>query len=263
MPKAIHPGATKLHNRRQTEILELVQNKGFVSSVELAMIFQVTPQTVRRDINQLCREGLLRRYHGGAGLPSTVENVAYTTRQVVCLDEKIRIARSVAAKIPDKASLFINIGTTPEEVAKALVDHQGLRVITNNLNVAAILSQNTSFEIFVAGGVMRHRDRGVTGEATSEFISKFKVDFGIIGISGIDADGSLLDFDDSEVRVARAIIANSHKVFLAADSTKFGRKAMVRLGRLSQVDALFTDQRPPEVIVDILTDNDIMLHIAN
>ncbi len=110
---------------------------------------------------------------------------------------------------------------------------------------------------------MRHRDRGVTGEATSEFISKFKVDFGIIGISGIDADGSLLDFDDSEVRVARAIIANSHKVFLAADSTKFGRKAMVRLGRLSQVDALFTDQRPPEVIVGILTDNDIMLHIAN
>lgn len=86
---------------------------------------------------------------------------------------------------------------------------------------------------------MRHRDKGVTGEATIEFISKFKVDFGIIGISGIDADGSLLDFDDSEVRVARAIIANSHKVFLAADSTKFGRKAMVRLGRLSQVDALW------------------------
>ncbi len=263
MAKTIHPASSRLHNRRQREILELVQNKGFVSSDELARTFHVTPQTVRRDINQLCREGLLRRYHGGAGLPSTVENVAYTTRKVICQDAKVRIARSLAAKIPDKASLFLNIGTTTEEVARALINHKGLRVITNNLNVAAILSQNTSFEIFVSGGVMRHRDMGITGEATIEFIEKFKVDFGIIGISGIDEDGSLMDFDYSEVRVAQAIIANSHNVFLAADSTKFGRKAMVRLSHLSQVDALFTDQRPPEGIVAILADSNIMLHIAD
>ncbi len=262
MSKTVHPDSSKLHNQRQREILELVQSRGFVSSDELAKTFQVTPQTARRDINQLCREGLLRRHHGGAGLPPTVENIPYSTRQVICLDEKIRIAKMVARHIPHQASLFINIGTTTEEVAKALRNHRGLRIITNNLNVAAILSQNESFEIIVAGGVVRHRDRGITGETTIEFIDKFKVDFGIIGISGIDKDGSLLDFDYSEVRVAQAIMANSHKVFLATDSTKFGRKPMVRLGELSQIDALFTNKRPPDEILQVLTDASVKLHIT-
>ncbi len=250
------------YNPRQKEILLLVQRSGFVSNEELAQAFSVTPQTVRRDINQLCLEGLLRRYHGGAGLPSSVENVAYTTRQVICLEEKRLIARAVARNIPDQASLFINIGTTTEEVAKALHDHRGLRIITNNLNVAAILSQNSSFEVIIAGGVVRSRDLGITGDATTDFIKDFKVDFGIIGISGIDMDGSLLDFDYSEVRVAQTIMENSRKVFLVADHTKFGRSALVRLGQLSQVDALFTDRMPPQELTSILTETHGELHVA-
>jgi len=250
------------HNPRQKEILLLVQRRGFVSNEELAQAFSVTPQTVRRDINQLCSEGLLRRYHGGAGLSSSVENIAYTTRQVTCLEEKRRIARAVAQKIPDRASLFINIGTTTEEVAKALHDHSGLRIITNNLNVAGILGQNSSFETIIAGGIVRSRDLGVTGDATIDFMNNFKVDFGIIGISGIDNDGSLLDFDYSEVRVAQTIIENSRKVFLVADHTKFGRNAMVRLGRLSQIDALFTDRMPPRELTNILTEANGKVHVA-
>ena len=250
------------HNPRQKEILLLVQRRGFVSNEDLAQAFNVTPQTIRRDINQLCLEGLLRRYHGGAGLPSSVENVAYKTRQVTCLEEKRRIAKAVAKKIPDQASLFINIGTTTEEVAKALQDHRDLHIITNNLNVAAILSQNSSFEVIIAGGVVRSRDLGITGDATIDFMNDFKVDFGIIGISGIDMDGSLLDFDYSEVRVAQAIIRNSRKVFLVADYTKFGRTAMVKLGRLSQMDALFTDRKPPQELISILTDAHGKLHVA-
>jgi DeoR family glycerol-3-phosphate regulon repressor len=249
-------------NRRQQEILTLVQRHGFVSNEELAQSFNVTPQTIRRDINRLCLEGLLRRYHGGAGLPSSVENVAYTARRVLCLDEKGRIAKTVARHIPDQASLFINIGTTTEEVAKALRGHEGLRIITNNLNVASLMSGNPSFEVIIAGGVVRARDQGITGEATIDFIQQFKVDFGIIGISGIDNDGSLLDFDYREVRVAQAIITNSRKVFLVADHTKFGRRAMVRLGRLSQIDALFTDREPPEPLRNILVEAQRDLHVA-
>lgn len=232
-------------NDRQRQILELARRHGFVSIESLSQRFSVTTQTVRRDINQLCRQTLLRRYHGGAGLPSSVENLAYTTRQVLCLEEKRRIAHTLASHIPDRASLFINIGTTTEEVAKALMKHQGLRVITNNLNVASIMSSNPDFEVIVAGGVVRARDRGIVGEATVDLIGQFKVDFGIIGISGIDYDGTLLDFDYREVRVARAIMDNSNQVFLAADHSKFGRDALVRMAHLSQIDALFTDQPPP------------------
>ena len=99
--------------------------------------------------------------------------------------------------------------------------------------------------MIVAGGVVRARDRGIVGEATIDLIRQFRVDFGVIGISGIDLDGTLLDFDYQEVRVAQAIIANSRQVFLAADHSKFGRNAMVRLGGLDEVDALFTDAPPP------------------
>ncbi len=247
---------------RQDQILDLVQRQGFVSIDGLAQRFAVTTQTVRRDINALCKRALLRRYHGGAGLPSNVENLAYSTRQILCLEEKRRIARLLARHIPDRASLFINIGTTTEEVAKALMDHASLRVITNNLNVASIMSGNPDFEVITAGGTVRARDRGIVGPAAIDLIRQFKVDFGIIGISGIDQDGTLLDFDYQEVRVAQAIIANSTQVFLAADQTKFGRSAMVRLGQVSQIDALFTDRVPPAAISEVLAADQVQVHVA-
>lgn len=237
---------------RRRRILELTRQRGFVSIEALADNFSVTPQTIRRDINALCAQDLLRRYHGGAGLPSSVENEPYPTRRVRQLAEKRKIGELVADAVPDRASLFVNIGTTTEAVARALVRREGLRVITNNLNVAATLSDNPGYEVIVAGGLVRSRDRGIVGEAAIDLIRQFKVDIGIIGISGIDPDGSLLDFDYREVRVAQAIIENSRAVYLVADHTKFGRNALVRLGSLEQIDTLFTDRAPPPEMMERL-----------
>ncbi len=250
-------------NSRQQQILDLVRQRGFMSIEALADHFSVTPQTIRRDINQLSDRELLQRYHGGAGLPSSVENIAYQARQVHCLEEKRRIAQLVARHIPNDASLFINIGTTTEEVARALLRHRGLRIITNNLHVASIMSQNAGFEVIVAGGVVRGRDRGIVGETTIDFLGQFKADFGIIGISGIDADGSLLDFDHREVRASKCIIANSSQVFLVSDHSKFGRNPMVRLGNLRDLDAFFTDRMPPPAICELLEESDVRLHVAD
>jgi DeoR family transcriptional regulator, glycerol-3-phosphate regulon repressor len=247
---------------RRAEIVDLVRQQGFVSIDSLAQRFAVTPQTVRRDINALCAQSVLQRHHGGAALASSVENIAYLDRQVLCSEEKRRIAQLVAAHIPDHASLFINIGTTTEEIARHLLQHVGLRVITNNLNVAALLCGKRDFQVIVAGGVVRARDRGIVGEATIDLIRQFRVDFGVIGISGIDLDGTLLDFDYQEVRVAQAIIANSRQVFLAADHTKFGRNALVRLGALEDVDALFTDAPPPPTLRERIEAAEVALHVA-
>ena len=249
-------------DERQERILDLTRRYGFVAIEDLAQRFSVTTQTIRRDINRLCAQSALRRYHGGAGLPSSVENLAYSARQVLCLEEKRRIAALVARHVPDRASLFINIGTTNEEVARALMAHKGLHVITNNLNVAGILSGNTDFEVIVAGGVVRSRDRGIVGEAALDLIGQFKVDIGVIGISGIDADGSLLDFDYREVRVAQRIMANSAQVYLAADHTKFGRNAMCRSAHVEQLDALFTDRAPAQTYCEILETAGVALHVA-
>ncbi|MEP7187052.1 MAG: DeoR family transcriptional regulator, partial [Rhodanobacter sp.] len=182
-------------NRRQEQLIAYVRKEGFLTVEALAQAFEVTPQTIRRDLSALCDADLLRRYHGGVSMPSSVENLAYTARLGLLQGEKKSIASLVARHIPNDASLFINLGTTNEDVAQALMQHSGLRVITNNLKVAVMLSDNPSFEVIVAGGVVRGRDHGVTGQQTVELVRQFKVDFGIIGISGIELDGSLFDYD--------------------------------------------------------------------
>ncbi|MBA4367293.1 MAG: DeoR/GlpR family transcriptional regulator [Desulfobacterium sp.] len=256
-------GKAEQVRRRHEQIVNLVREQGFVTIETFAQQFNVTPQTIRRDINSLSKKGLLHRYHGGAGLSSSTENMDYSRRQTLCFSEKQRIASMVARHIPNQASLFINIGTTNEAVAKALYNHDRLRIITNNLNVASILSGNRNFEVIVTGGLVRSRDGGIIGEATIDFIRQFKVDYGIIGISGIDEDGTLLDFDYREVNVAKAIVANSRKVFLAADHTKFGRNAMVRLGSIHDIDALFTDQQPATAMTELLSMANTELYVTD
>ena len=242
-------------NPRQSGVLDAVRELGSVSVEALAERFGVTLQTVRRDVKLLSDAGLVARFHGGVRLPSsTTENIAYRQRQSLNEEAKRRIARALAREVPDGCSLIINIGTTTEAVARELVHHRGLRVITNNLNVAAILADNADNEVIVAGGLVRHRDRGIVGEATVEFIGQFRVDIGLIGISGIEADGTLRDFDFREVKVTQAIIRASRQVWLAADHSKFNRPAMVELGRLDQVDMLFTDRPPPPAFDALLAE---------
>jgi len=254
---------TLVPNPRQAALLEAVREEGSASVEALAQRFQVTLQTVRRDVSLLAGSGLLARFHGGVRLPgSTTENIAYRQREQLNEPAKHRIARAVAAQVPDGCSLIINIGTTTEAIARELLPRKGLRVITNNLNVAIILSDSPDIELVVAGGLVRGRDRGIVGEAAVEFIRQFKVDIGLIGISGIEDDGTLRDFDYREVKVARAIIEQSRSVWLAADHSKFNRPAMVEVARLSQIDTLFTDAPPPDIFAALLAEADVQCVVA-
>jgi DeoR family transcriptional regulator, glycerol-3-phosphate regulon repressor len=232
---------------RQQEILDLARAQGRVSVDDLALRFDVTPQTIRKDLNELCELHLVSRVHGGAIIASGVENIAYEARRFIAQAEKRAIGAAAAQLIPNNASLFINIGTTTEEVARALAGHEDLLVITNNLNVATLLYRHPRIEVIVAGGPVRRQDGAVIGAAAVDFVAQFKVDFAIIGTSALEEDGSLLDFDVREVRVARAIIDNARKVILVADRTKLARTAPVRIGHLSDVDIFITDAVTPAI----------------
>jgi len=251
-------------NPRQLQLLQSVQQQGSVTVERLAETLGVTLQTVRRDVQKLADEGLLTRFHGGVRVPSsTVENIAHLQRVQLHAAEKTRIARSIAEAIPHHCSLILNIGTTTEAVARALLDHTGLRIITNNLHVANILSANSQSEVIVVGGVVRGRDQGIVGEAAVDFIRQFKVDIAVIGISGIEADGTLRDYDYREVKVAQTIISHAREVWVAADNSKFNRPAMVEVGHLAQIDRLFTDATPPAPFPTLLEEAGARLVIAN
>jgi DeoR family glycerol-3-phosphate regulon repressor len=236
---------------RQQEILNLARAQGRVSVEDLALRFDVTPQTIRKDLNELCELRLVSRVHGGAIIASGVENIAYEARRFIAQSEKRAIGAAAAQLIPNNASLFINIGTTTEEVARALAGHEDLLVITNNLNVATLLYRHPRIEVIMAGGPVRRSDGAVIGAAAVDFVAQFKVDFAIIGTSAVEEDGSLLDFDVREVRVARAIIDNARKVILVADRMKLARTAPVRIGHLSDVDIFITDAVTSPAIADV------------
>lgn len=229
---------------RLAKILALAREAGRVSVEDLASRFAVTPQTIRRDLNELCDARRLTRVHGGAMLASGVENLAYDARKLVSQPHKRLIGEAAARLVADNSSLFINLGTTTEEVARALGGHTGLLVITNNLQVAAGLHRHKGIEVILAGGTVRRSDGGLVGAQTVEHIGQFRTDLAIIGTSAIDPDGTLLDFDIREVQVSQAIIRNARRVMLVTDGSKFMRSAPVRIAHLSDVDILVTDRLP-------------------
>ncbi|HQT78362.1 MAG: DeoR family transcriptional regulator [Rhodospirillales bacterium 20-64-7] len=250
-------GASRLMSRRQNEIIALLRETGRVGVEDLARQFEVSPQTIRRDLNEMSEGRLITRVHGGAIVASGVENLAYEARKLVAQSHKRLIGEAAARLIPDNSSLFINLGTTTEEVAHALAGRSGLLVITNNLNVATELYRSRGIEVIITGGNVRASDGGIVGATTVDLIRQFRVDTAVIGISAIDPDGTLLDFDIREVHVSRAIIENARRVILVTDSSKFARSAPARIGTLADIDILVTDHLPTPAIADLCRSHDV------
>lgn len=247
---------------RQTEILEIARAEGRVVVEDLAQRFDVTLQTIRRDLTDLADAGHLDRVHGGAIARTGVANIGYEQRRRMNEAAKTAIARACAAAIPDNSSLILNLGTTTEAVARELIHHRNITVVTNNINVANILAANPGCEVMVAGGMLRRSDGGLVGELTTQFIEQFKVDTAVIGTSALDADGDLLDFDLAEVRVSRAIIRQARKRILVTDHSKLDRSAPARICSLSELDMVVTDRPFPEALARRCTEWDTRVVVA-
>ncbi|WP_152497460.1 DeoR/GlpR family DNA-binding transcription regulator [Roseovarius sp. THAF8] len=237
---------------RRSAILEIAQQQGRVMVDALSRELGVSSHTVRRDLNALCEESKLRRLHGGAEFVDGSANVPYASRSVLNFDAKQRIAAAVADLVPDGATVFISIGTTPALVAQALVEKDALTVVTNNLNAAMALSENSANRIILPGGEMRLPDRDFLGVASIELFANYRADFGIFGVGGIDTDGCLLDFHEPEVRAREQIRENSRVSILVADCSKFGRRAAAVGGHLSDMERIVLDRRPDPSFDNVL-----------
>ena len=249
-------------SERQAEIAEMVRDHGFLTVDVLAKRFDLTTQTIRRDINTLCDYGLARRRHGGIESSVRTGNLTYDSRQILGRAAKQRIAREVARLIPNGTSIAFSIGTTPQLVAEALIRHENLRIFTNNLNIAMLCCANPTFEINIAGGRLRNDDRDVLGLGVEEFFSSFMVDIGIFGAAGVGQDGTLLDFDAEEVQARKLIRENSRTTYLVVDHTKFKRVAHVRGGNIGETSKVFCDAMPPDNIMKLLSTSDTELVVC-
>ncbi len=237
---------------RRERILELIKDRGYMPIDDLVAHFRVTPQTLRSDLNWLADEGRVIRHHGGASMPSSVTNSSYALRRTEFAREKALIAERLAQWLPDRCSLFLSLGTTMLAVAQGLKIRKELKVITNNLEAAQTLVAQPDIEVIVLGGHLERRNLGVSGTTTLAAVEPYRVDLCLFSVGGIDPDGSLLDYHESEVDVVRLMLQRARQRVLVVDHSKFGRTASVKVGSITEVSAIATDQAPPPGIRKLL-----------
>jgi len=248
---------------RHQRILQMLSSRGYAGIDELVARFAVTPQTIRRDLQDLAERGLLRRHHGGASLASSIANTDYVTRHVENAAEKLRIARAAASLVPTGSSVFMTPGTTVEAAARVLAEAGlgALRVITNSTAAAAILGADPNITIQVTGGTWQANNRALGGPAAAEAAERYRCDILLTSIGAIDSDGWLLEFHEREVVVARTMLANARRRVLLADHTKFARVAACKLARLCDMTTLVTDRPPPGAIARMMEEAGVELII--
>lgn len=230
---------------RQNKIIEILNSQDRVEVDELSARFAVSLQTIRTDLRDLSARGALSRVHGGAVRIASAANQAYAERRKQNASAKQAMAGLIADLIPDNCSVALNIGTSTEQAARALSNHRGLTILSNNINIINMMIGGEAKELILVGGTVRQSDGAIIGEDAVEFISRYKVDFAIVGASALDEDGAVLDHDAREVSVARAILRNARTKVLICDGSKFQRSAPIRICDLTDLDILVTDQQPP------------------
>ena len=227
---------------RQQEILRLARDGGRVDVVSLAEEFQVTAETIRRDLKALDRAGLLRRVHGGAIPVGRLDfEPDLNEREATAADEKDRIAKAALAELPAEGTLILDAGTTVARLAAALPLEADLTVVTHSLPIAARLADHPGLQLHLVGGRVRHRTRAAVDAWALRAYAEIRADVLFVAANGFSAEHGLTTPDLAEAAVKRAAIAAARRVVLLADSTKHGQEHFARFGGLSDVDLLITD----------------------
>jgi DeoR family glycerol-3-phosphate regulon repressor len=237
---------------RQQRIVAWIEQQGYATLEALAHHLQVSMQTVRREVIALDASGHLQRFHGGAGLAEGKIRLGYGGKSALARDAKDRIAAAAAEAIADGSSVFLDVGTTVEAVARALVSRQGLRIVTNSLNSARYFQDRPSCSLMVLGGTLRGSDGSLVGDLTTTTLRQFKVDVAIIGCSAIEDDGSVMDHDMDKIAVKRAALAIARRSVLVADRAKFKRRAVTRIAGIADFTAVITDAPPSAGVIAAL-----------
>lgn len=251
-------------NRRHSDILEILSRRGYAAIEELVEAFNVTPQTLRRDLQELADRGLLRRHHGGASANSSTANADYELRHDETAAGKAAIGAAAAELVRPGSSLFLTPGTTIDALAKAIAARapNGLSIVTNSTTAAAALERCPGIAIQITGGTWMGHNRAVAGAAAVATVESYRCDLCFTSIGGVDSSGNLLEYKDDEAIVARAMLRHARRRVLLADHTKFARFATCRVSSIADLDTLVTDRPPPSAIMQKLAEAGCKLIVA-
>jgi DeoR family fructose operon transcriptional repressor len=227
---------------RQAAIVSRARAHGRVEVAELAEAFEVTPETVRRDLTALERTGLLRRVHGGAIVVDLFGfEPALAVRESVQTSEKARIAEAAVALLPEEGAIALDAGSSTFRLAEALPAGRELTVVTNSLPIASLLAGRKELTVHLVGGRVRGRTLATVDHAALEFLRTVFVDVSFLGTNGFSVERGLTTPDRAEAAVKSAFVACARRSVLLADHTKFNSDHFAHVADLSQIDTVVTD----------------------
>ncbi len=251
---------------RHKEILRLLDNKGSLTISELTSALNVSEQTIRRDLKKLEEMNCITRFHGGANslepqksqTEPTLANKNIDAREYMFVEEKEAIGHKVADIVPDGSTVFITIGTTVEKIAQVLNERRkDLLIITDSIRVAYLIFRPGRNKVLVPSGIISSPNGGISSLQSIGDLKHFRPDFTITSVGAIERDGTMLDFNLSEVEAAKVMMKNSKQTIIACDHTKFTAKASLALGDIRDVDYLISDEEPNEDIKRALTEGSV------
>ena len=232
-----------LSYERQTRILQFIHQRLSVSVNELSLNFNVTPMTIRRDLKVLEQKGLVMRIHGGVIIPNSPVALGEQERETISISQKAAIGEAAAGFVKNHQTVFIDAGTTPTELAKRLVNHQGLTVVTNSVKVLSILADAPGVNLIGVGGSVYGGAWSFVGSLAEAAIRRFHSDLAFLGITSISLDSGLTEVNYFEADIKTLIIKQSQRVILLADSSKFNKISPIHVANLSEIDMIITDDK--------------------
>lgn len=250
------------HSKRHGEILRLLKEEGTVTIADLAQRLDVSLETVRRDVKPLTEDGSVLKMHGAISLPGIIGEAPFERRMRDNAGAKRTIARMVAATIRDGESIMLDCGTTTSFLARELLGHRRLTVVTNSSDIARTLATTNGNRVYMAGGELRSDSGAAFGVSAIDFVGRFSVDHAIISAGAIDAVSGVMDFDLEEAEFAATVLSRGQRSVVITDQSKFGRQGLVRVCGFSGLSELATDRMPPADIVAALETAGTRLHVA-
>ena len=242
-----------LAEERHAKILDILSRTGAVKTIQLAQLLGTSTETVRKDLLQLDRTGQIRRVHGGAvsaGEHSAPAYISFSDREPVHVAAKTAIARRAVQMVSEGQCVGLDSGTSTFILAEELAAHfEHLTVVTNSLKNALVLSEKKDFTVILTGGVLKHDEFSLVSEFALSFFSRLNIDVTYMSVMGISPEAGFTDQRINEIQVQNAMRRVSQKVVVIADSSKFGRKSLMRICSISDVNCIITDESADPALV--------------
>lgn len=247
---------------RRQRILREVETRPHVRVADLAVLFGVSTETVRRDVEALSEEGLISRAFGVAAAAPMGAQASFGERNRAFVEERARIGRFACTLVEPGEVLMIDAGSSTHQMALALAaTARDLVVLTNSLAIAAALGQNASIQVIICPGDLNAREAGVYGTETVDFLARYNADKTFIGATGIDESG-ITDANRAAVAIKRRMMLRGRKNYLLADHSKMNRQFVAEIAPLDELDVLITDRVPDDAFSASLADCDVETFIA-